>query len=54
MRALFGAEGDAAERERTIVMSSHILTDLERVVSHVAFMRDGAIQLFEAWDTLLE
>ncbi|MES2756101.1 MAG: ABC transporter ATP-binding protein [Pseudomonadota bacterium] len=54
MRALFGAEGDAAERERTIVISSHILTDLERVVSHVAFMRDGAIQLFEAWDTLLE
>jgi ABC-2 type transport system ATP-binding protein len=51
MRALFGGE---TERERTIVISSHILTDLERVVSHVAFMRDGAIQLFEAWDTLLE
>jgi ABC-2 type transport system ATP-binding protein len=51
MRALFGGD---TERERTIVISSHILTDLERVVSHVAFMRDGAIQLFEAWDTLLE
>jgi ABC-2 type transport system ATP-binding protein len=54
MRTLFGAEGDDTERERTILISSHILTDLERVVSHVAFMRDGAIQLFEAWDTLLE
>lgn len=54
MRALFGVDGGEVERERTIVISSHILTDLERVVSHVAFMRDGAIQLFEAWDTLLE
>lgn len=54
MRALFGVDGSGAERQRTIVISSHILTDLERVVSHVAFMRDGAIQLFEAWDTLLE
>jgi ABC-2 type transport system ATP-binding protein len=54
MRALFGAEGDESQRNRTIVISSHILTDLERVVSHIAFMRDGAIQLFEAWDTLLD
>ncbi len=54
MRALFGAGEAGAERERTIVISSHILTDLERVVSHVAFMREGRLQLFEAWDTLLE
>jgi ABC-2 type transport system ATP-binding protein len=58
MRALFGADtgaGDAEpQRERTIVISSHILTDLERVVSHVAMLRDGRLQLFEAWDTLLE
>ncbi|MDL2356792.1 MAG: ABC transporter ATP-binding protein [Pseudomonadota bacterium] len=53
MRALFGDDSEA-ERERTIVISSHILTDLERVVSHVAFMRNGFLQLFEPWDTLLE
>lgn len=51
MRALFGADDQG---ERTIVISSHILTDLERVVSHVAFLRAGRLQLFEAWDTLLE
>ena len=52
MRAMFGAR--AEERERTIVISSHILTDLERVVSHVAFMRHGALQLFDSWDAMLE
>lgn len=51
MRALFA---DDIDRERTIVISSHILSDLERLVSHVAFLRDGRLQLFEAWDTLLE
>lgn len=51
MRALFGGD---AQRERTVIISSHILTDLERVVSHVAFLRDGRLQLFEAWDTLLD
>ncbi len=48
MRAMFG------ERERTIIVSSHILTDLERVVSHVAFLRDGALQLFDSWDAMLD
>lgn len=38
----------------TIIISSHLLSDLERVVSHVAFMRDGRIQLFEEWDAVLE
>ena len=52
MRAMFGARAEG--RERTIVISSHILTDLERVVSHVAFMRNGALQLFDSWDAMLE
>ena len=39
---------------RTIVISSHILSDLERVVSHVAFIRDGQLQLFDAWDLIIE
>lgn len=52
MRAMFGSRDE--ERERTILISSHILTDLERVVSHVAFMRAGALQLFGSWDGMLE
>lgn len=60
MRALFvdravDAVQDAGLRSaRTILISSHILSDLERVVSHVAFMRDGRLQLFDAWDAMLE
>jgi len=58
MRALFldraSEEERGANKERTIIISSHLLTDLERVVSHVAFMRDGRLQLFDAWDSLLE
>lgn len=38
----------------TIVISSHLLSDLERVVSHVAFMREGTLQLFDEWDRVLE
>lgn len=52
MRAMFGTR--AEHGERTIVVSSHILTDLERVVSHVVFMRRGKLQLFDAWDAMLE
>ncbi len=59
MRALFqdnspvGAAG-AEPRERTVVISSHLLSDLERVVTHVAFVRKGHLQVFEGWDTMLE
>eukprot|EP01034_Spumella_vulgaris_P029776 gene29776-36871_t len=41
MRAIFS--GAEPARERTILISSHILSDLERVVSHVAFIRDGRL-----------
>ncbi len=59
MRSLFADRGldeddGALEPERTIVISSHLLSDLERVVSHVAFIRKGRLQLFEAWDAMLE
>jgi ABC-2 type transport system ATP-binding protein len=33
----------ANEREVTILLSSHILTDVERVVDHVAFMKNGKL-----------
>lgn len=51
MRAMFGNRDDDG---RTVIISSHILTDLERVVSHVAFMRGGRLQLFDTWDAMLE
>jgi ABC-2 type transport system ATP-binding protein len=47
-------QDSSAEYAPTILISSHLLSDLERVVSHVAFMRDGRIQLFEEWDAVLE
>jgi ABC-2 type transport system ATP-binding protein len=48
------ANDSDADYAPTILISSHLLSDLERVVSHVAFMRDGRIQLFEEWDAVLE
>lgn len=56
MRAVFerrsGPEGSTPPR--TVLISSHLLSDLERVVTHVAFMHDGQIQLFDEWDALVE
>ncbi len=60
MRALFASplrgdvETTAPLRERTVLISSHLLADLERVVTHVAFMREGRLQLFDAWDAMQE
>jgi len=53
MRALF-AERQGEDRPRTVLISSHLLNDLERVVSHVLFLREGRVQLFGAWDDLSE
>jgi ABC-2 type transport system ATP-binding protein len=53
MRSLF----DVSEPEKaplTIVISSHLLSDLERIVTHVAFMRDGRLQLLDSWDDLVD
>jgi ABC-2 type transport system ATP-binding protein len=33
----------AAARPMTIVLSSHILSDVERLVDRVAFMKDGRV-----------
>ena len=59
MRALFSgghgvAAGDVQDRPRTVIISSHILSDLERVVTHVAFIRAGQLQLVDSWDAMLE
>lgn len=42
------------QKPRTVLISSHLLSDLERIVSHVAFMRNGRIQLMGGWDELAE
>lgn len=53
MRSLFERRAaDAAPR--TVLISSHLLTDLERVVTHVAFLREGRLQLMDEWDALTE
>lgn len=53
MRSLFERRW-STQGPRTILISSHLLSDLERVVSHVAFMRKGRIQLMDEWDALTE
>ncbi|WP_457423856.1 ABC transporter ATP-binding protein [Roseateles sp. P5_E7] len=52
MRALFALRRKATPR--TVLVSSHLLSDLERVVSHVLFLRDGKVQLFIEWDEAME
>ncbi|MBI3348444.1 MAG: ABC transporter ATP-binding protein [Burkholderiales bacterium] len=52
MRALFALRRKAAPR--TVLVSSHLLSDLERVVSHVLFLREGRVQLFIEWDDAVE
>lgn len=42
------------ERGTTVVFSTHILTDLERVALDVAFLKDGRIALQGQLDALLE
>ena len=42
------------ERDTTVVFSTHILTDLERVALDVAFLKDGKIALQGGLDSLLE
>ena len=53
MRALFERRG-ADQPPRTVILSSHLLNDLERVVTHVAFLREGRLQLMDEWDALTE
>lgn len=42
------------ERDTTVIFSTHILTDLERVAMDVAFLKDGKIALQGGLDALLE
>ena len=49
MRTLF--DDDA---ERTVLISSHLLSDLERIITHLVLMKDGRILLADEWDVLAE
>ena len=42
------------DRQTTVVFSTHILSDLERVAMDVAFLKDGRIALQQPLDTLME
>jgi ABC-2 type transport system ATP-binding protein len=41
-----------ADAEHTVLFSTHITSDLERVASHIAVLRDGKIVLFDELDAV--
>jgi ABC-2 type transport system ATP-binding protein len=45
---------DVIERDTTVIFSTHILSDLERVALDVAFLKNGKIALAGGLDELLE
>jgi ABC-2 type transport system ATP-binding protein len=49
MRTLFEDAPD-----RTVLISSHLLSDLERIITHLVLMKDGRILLADEWDVLAE
>ncbi len=53
LRSLFEQESRGGEAV-TVVISSHLLEDLERVVTHLLFLEQGRIQLYGARDELAE
>lgn len=53
MRLLFD-DDSARDVPRTVLLSSHLLSDLERVVSHVVILREGRVQLQGELDALQE
>jgi len=46
--------GEVIDRDTTVVFSTHILSDLERVALDLAFLKDGRIGLQAPLDELLE
>ncbi len=45
---------DVIERNTTVIFSTHILSDLERIAMEVAFLKDGKIVLQSSLDDLIE
>jgi ABC-2 type transport system ATP-binding protein len=44
---------EAAEKEKTVLISSHITDDLERIADYVTYMIQGRIALFSSKDDLM-
>ena len=42
------------EEDHTVVLSSHIVSDLEKICDYIAFLHHGRLVLFEEKDRLLE
>lgn len=42
------------EEDHTVVLSSHIVSDLEKICDYIAFLHQGRLVLFEEKDRLLE
>ena len=42
------------DEQHTVLFSTHITSDLERIATHVAFLRDGVISFFGGLDELKE
>ena len=53
LRALIELDADDAQAP-TVVISSHLLEDLERVATHLLFLRDGRVQLIGDREELSE
>lgn len=49
LRSLLELTGD---NQHTVLFSTHITSDLERVASHVAMLRDGKIAMFDELDVM--
>ena len=42
------------DRRQTVLLSSHIISDIERVASHIAILHNGRITCHEALDEIRE
>ena len=42
------------DENNSILMSSHIISDLEKICDYIAFMQNGSLVLFEEKDSILE
>ncbi|MBQ0936582.1 ABC transporter ATP-binding protein [Ideonella paludis] len=53
MRLLFEWDTERAA-PRTVVISSHLLSDLERVITHLVMLKDGQVVINAPWDEVQE
>ncbi|MCJ8313003.1 MAG: ABC transporter ATP-binding protein [Saccharospirillaceae bacterium] len=44
----------ACDQNITVLFSTHIISDLERIVSHIALLKNGCIEIFEELESIKE